>query len=225
MSRRQHYFYRTLELIMIALRLSYSRRAADRFLRSALEQPYDVAIVPGVPFYGHQWSLIMKARVCWAVYLYQQGAVRNVIFSGAAVYTPYTEARIMALYAIAMGIPEKHVIIEGLAEHSTENALYGYKLAKKMGYERIALASDSFQTKLLINFMKKRVSSELGLIPVSYGRVDTFIRTLPEPEIDPVPAYIENFIPLHKRESMSRRLRGTRGKNINRNIYEDLTSS
>ena len=108
----------------------------------------------------------MKGRVYWSKYLYDKGITKNVIYSGSAVYTPYVEGKIMALYAIALGIPEENVFSETMAEHSTENVYYSYKLARKLGFERIALATDQFQAKMLKRFTKKIVSRDAGIIPI-----------------------------------------------------------
>ena len=55
------------------------------------------------------------------------GMAKNVMFSGSAVYTPYYESKIMALYAEAIGIPKERIYIETEAEHSTENIFYSYR--------------------------------------------------------------------------------------------------
>ena len=79
----------------------------------------------------------MKDRVLWSVYLYKKGIAANVIYSGNAVYSPYIEGRIMAMYAIASGIPAQNVFSETKAEHSTENLVYSYRMAEKMGFKRL----------------------------------------------------------------------------------------
>jgi hypothetical protein len=40
----------------------------------------------------------MKGRVCWSKYMFDKGIAKNVIYSGGAVYSPYCEAEILALY-------------------------------------------------------------------------------------------------------------------------------
>ena len=67
---------------------------------------------------------------------------KNIIFSGGAVYTKYTESAIMKLFAIEMGIPEENIFIEERAEHSTENVFYSYYIAKDLNFKKLAVASD-----------------------------------------------------------------------------------
>lgn len=107
----------------------------------------------------------MKGRVYWAKYLYDKGITRNILFSGSSVYSPYYEGKIMALYAAALGIPKEHIFTETRAEHSTENAYYGYKRALQLGFTHIALASDPFQSKLLKGFIRRKVDRNMMVIP------------------------------------------------------------
>ena len=50
-----------------------------------LEQPYDAVIVPGIPFHNMEWDWLMKMRVYWSVYLYNEGITKNIIFSVKSV--------------------------------------------------------------------------------------------------------------------------------------------
>ncbi|MEO6833888.1 MAG: YdcF family protein, partial [Chitinophagaceae bacterium] len=100
-----------------------------RFSKAKRNAPYDAAIVPGLPLKNGNWDTLLKARILWSVYLFKAGIVRNVIYSGSAVYSPYKEGKAMAIYAQALGIPSEHIYVDTLAEHSTENLYYGYELA------------------------------------------------------------------------------------------------
>lgn len=188
--------------------------SATKLYKRALEKhkQYDAAIVPGVPFNEPTWDRVMQMRVLWAVHLYKKGIVKNLIMSGSAVYSPYVEGQIMKLYAVKMGVPEKHVFVEDKAEHSTENIWYGYKLAKTKGFENIAMASDPFQTNLMYRFAKKRTPG-LEFLPV---QTDT-LKTLPHDSI--TISYkdykLKEFVALPQRESAWQRWRGTRGRHIN----------
>ena len=103
---------------------SYSKKAAGKLLEEAKTRSYDVIVVPGVPFNTPNWDRVMKGRVYWSKYLFDLGIAKNIMYSGSSVYTAYNEAQIMALYAAALGIPEKNIFTETHAEHSTENIYY-----------------------------------------------------------------------------------------------------
>lgn len=179
---------------------------------------YDAVIVPGVPFKEPAWDNVMLMRVTWAVHLYKKGLTKTIIMSGSSVYTPYVEAKIMKLYAMALGVPEDKIFVEDRAEHSTENVWYGYHLGKQNGLKHIALATDPFQTKMLYRFGKKR-TKDLAFLPVIF---DT-LKTLPHvtPEINYAEVKLNKFVAITERESWWKRFKGTRGKNIN---YKEVPS-
>lgn len=187
-----------------------AQKLTDRALTA--HKQYDAIIVPGVPFLEPKWDQTMQMRVLWAIHLYKNGSTKKIIMSGSAVYSPYVEAQIMKLYAIECGVPSEDIIIEDKAQHSTENIWYSYKLAKLFGYEKIALATDPFQTRMTYRFGKK-CFKDLKYLPVLF---DT-LKTLPhnEPIINYLPYKIENFIPITETQSFWYRLRGTMGKHIN----------
>jgi hypothetical protein len=183
------------------------------------EEPYDIIIVPGVPLENGKWSYTMKGRVCWSKYLYDKGIAKNVIYSGAAVYSPYCEAEVMALYAEKLGIPKEHIFTETRAEHSTENVYYSYKKARKLGFNRIALASDPFQTKMLKRFTRIKVSKDVGLIPIVSESLEPITSKMTDPEIDYQKAFVKDFRSLPEREKFFKRLKGTRGHDIDTTAY------
>lgn len=184
------------------------------YARSMVHAPFDVIIVPGVPFDGNSWSDVMKLRVYYSLHLYNRGIAKNIIYSGSAVYSPYYEGRIMALYGAALGIPTEHIFEEIEAEHSTENLYYSYKIALKHGFKKIALATDPFQTNMIRRFRKKH-KLPIALLPLNFDTMSTYDKI--EPVLDPSSAYDSSFVSLLNRESLLERLNGTRGKNIDFN--------
>jgi uncharacterized SAM-binding protein YcdF (DUF218 family) len=206
--------------ILTLFSCSFSSKATKRLYQQALERkPYDAIIVPGAPFENGQWSQVMKGRIYWSKFLFDHGIALNIIYSGAAVYSPYVEGEIMAQYALALGIPKEHVYSETHAEHSTENVYYGYKLARKLGFKTIALASDPFQTRLLRKFTRKRVNADIGLIPMVEDSLLAMEPQMKDPIINTEGAYRKDFVSIKKREGFWKRWRGTFGKNLDSTVY------
>ncbi|MCB0755368.1 MAG: YdcF family protein [Flavobacteriales bacterium] len=203
------FVYQLVVFAIIGIASCNSTRSA--FEAAKPRMPFDAVIVPGVPF-DTAWSDVMRARVLWSHYLYTEGLTKNVIYSGSAVYSPYIESRIMAEYAKELGIPEENIFTEERAEHSTENVFYSYYLAKDLGMENIALATDPFQTKMVKSFAKKKkldiayVPAMFDVIGINYGGTSV--------NIDPSAARVENFVPLPEREGFFKRFAGTMGKNL-----------
>lgn len=199
---------------------AFSEKTCEKYLRAASTEQYDLVIVPGVPLENGQWGRIMKGRVYWSKYLYDRGIAKNIMYSGGAVYSPYYEAEVMSLYAQAIGIPKKNIFTETKAEHSTENIYYSYKKAKKMGFQKIALASDPFQTKLLRKFTRKRVSKSVQLIPFVVDTLRKMEPTMTDPKIDYKLAFVKDFISLPERKSFWKRFHGTRGLDLDTTAYK-----
>lgn len=186
--------------------------SAEKTNRKYLSKaPYDAIIVPGVPYDGKHWSETMRNRVQWSAYLYKKGITKNVIYSGSAVYTEYEEAKIMALYGEALGIPKERIFLDPRAEHSTENVYYSYRVAKKQGFQKMALATDPFQLNGMRKFIKK-FELPVDLLPIVKDTLMTL--DLSEPTIDPSEAKRANFISIVNRQSKWQRLRGTFGQYI-----------
>lgn len=207
-------------VLFLAFGCSYSTRMQKKLLHAAEAEQYDAIIVPGIPYNHGRWDRIMKARVYWAKYLYDRGIAKNIIFSGAAVHSRFYEGTIMALHAVALGVPAAHVYADTLAEHSTENVFYSYKLGKKLGFEKMALASDPFQTKLLRGFCRKYFPSPMAQIPFVIDTLKMLEPQMVDPQVDSMAAVKPGFVPLEARTSFGERWRGTRGKNIRKDVYE-----
>jgi uncharacterized SAM-binding protein YcdF (DUF218 family) len=208
-----------IAFLIILNACSFSAKTTERYLKKAAAESYDMIAVPGVPFRETGWDSTMKARVYWSKYLYDKGIAKNIMFSGSSVSSPYYEGEIMAMYAIALGVPKEHVYSENKAEHSTENLYYVYLKAKKMGFTKIALATDPYQAKQLKRFARVKVNKQVGIIPIVFDTLRKLQPTMINPKIDYMQAFNKDFVPLAQRESFWKRLRGTMGKNIDHNAY------
>lgn len=177
-----------------------------------LIKPIDIAIVPGLPLYHGKCDTLLKSRMLWSQYLFKKGIVSNVLYSGNAVYTPWVEGSSMALLANQLGIENKNIVIDTIAEHSTENLFYGYHLAKKMGYKTIAIATDPFQCAMLHKYARKNFNETIYFIPIIYDSIKP--RMGMELLIDTTITFRKSFIPIEERMDYKDRLKGTTGKNI-----------
>lgn len=123
------------------------------------------------------------------------------------------------MYAIALGVPASNVFTEDLAEHSTENIYYSYHLARKLGFQKVAVASDPFQTKLLRRYAQKKVDPSVKMIPFVTDTLRVLEPGMISPAIDYQQAFKKDFISIKKREGLLKRWRGTRGKNVDPSAY------
>ncbi|MFT4526278.1 MAG: uncharacterized SAM-binding protein YcdF (DUF218 family) [Granulosicoccus sp.] len=202
-------FFRIVLLILLTITaFSISPAQAKKKPRVV----YDAIIVPGYPFTPNgKMNMIYKMRLHWAVELYNTGVAKNIIVSGSAVHTPYVESKIYALYLIEMGVDPQHIHIEDRAEHSLENVYYGMELAKKHGFESVAVATDLFQSGML-QILGKKHKLEVDYLPANIGFIISKRWNSFTGEIDYQIAFVEGFVPLKEREDKKTRLEGTRGR-------------
>lgn len=200
-------------LVLVATSIASCFVVPNKAYERNSQNVYDAIIVPGVPFENGLWSRTMKGRIYWAKFLYDKGITKNIIFSGSAVYTPFVEAKIMALYGEALGIDTTNIFTEENAEHSTENVYYSFRLARKLGFEKIAVATDPFQTVMVKSFANK-LNLKIDYIPMVMDSLLTI--PLNDPKIDPSSAAITDtsWKALPERESGFKRFKGTMGNNI-----------
>jgi uncharacterized SAM-binding protein YcdF (DUF218 family) len=204
------YIHVVLACALLFTYCSFKRAAHRSYEEAKKHKPFDVIIVPGIPYEKSNTSSVMKMRIFWAKYLYDSGFTRNIIFSGSAVYTHFTEAVAMKVIADSLGIPAKNMFSETKAEHSTENVYYSWKLAKTLGFKKIALATDPFQSAMLKSFIKKYCPDVVS-IPIVPEVVD-LDKSLPV--VDTTSFYVKDFVSIRKRETFWQRFRGTRGKKV-----------
>lgn len=205
-------------LIILTLTLAITsgcnvRKIAQRtYATHIAKAPYDVVVVPGIAYdTATQMKNGFNARIVWAKKLYDQGITKNIIFSGAACYSPYIESKVMKMIAEEMGVPGDKIFCETKAEHGKENVYYSWLMAQKLGFKKVALAADPYQAFFLEGFIQTNLP-DMGILPIAVDSLKTYY--LPLPSIDPSPAFVKDFIPLNKRESFMTRVKHTNHDNL-----------
>ncbi len=209
-----------LAILILTSGCMITKTKCKKMYQASSSNVYDAIIVPGIPYRGNVWNRTMKGRVYWAKHLFDEGITKNIIFSGSSVYSPYCEAEIMALYAREVGLPEENIFVEVKAEHSTENVFYSYKLARNLGFENIALATDPFQSLLVKRFVRRKVNN-IDIVPFVIEILEQNEHQMFDPIIEDSLAYNKDFESITVRESKLKRFRGTLGKNINLSYYTE----
>lgn len=205
-------------IALLLTHCSFQRQARKLYAEAAREKPFDVVIVPGVPYEKERTTRVMDMRVFWAKHLYDSGYTRNIIFSGSSVYSHFVEGKAMKTIADSLGIPPEHTFAETKAEHSTENIYYSWKLAKEMGFRKIALATDPFQSAMLKSFIRKYCPG-VKSVPVVTDILTLEGKTLPA--VDTTTFYVSDFVSIMERESFWKRFRGTMGKRIKEEVRQE----
>lgn len=193
---------RSASVLFIVLLLFVAACKLDNWVARAYHKnvkraPYDAIIVPGFPYDTTPAKLPwLNVRLYWAKALYDRGITRNIIFSGSAVHTPYTEATVMRIAADSLGIPPEHIFCETEALHSNENVRLGYKLARKLGFKKIAVATDAYQFSYTMAFLWYTAPGA-GILPLAKDSSAYYNKPLPQ--INPNEAFVRGFVPLEQR--------------------------
>jgi uncharacterized SAM-binding protein YcdF (DUF218 family) len=184
--------------VVLYISSCHIKRNTIRIYNEGVSQaPYDVIIVPGIPYDSMNPEIMMNVRLRWAKMLYEKGVTKNIIFSGSAVHTPFIEGRYMKIIADSLGIPTAHTFSEEKALHSTENITYGLEMANSLGFKKVAVATDPFQS-IFLSSMYEKINPALAFLPLNVDSIGSFKQLLPQVNVNA--ALIQNFIPLEKRK-------------------------
>lgn len=155
--------------------------------------PYDVVIVPGYPYYDSAPPFpLLACRMNWVKELYDKGIAKNIIFSGGAIHTPYVEAKVMKIISDTLGIPQAHVFMEDKAPHSYQNVTYSNKLAKQLGFKKIAIATDPYQFAYMSLFLG--AAPGVGILTFSPDSAEAKKYFQPLPYFNPRDAFVKDFV-------------------------------
>jgi len=108
----------------------------------------DAAIILGAAVWGDQPSPVLRERLHHAIWLYQQGYVDHLIFTGGrGEAQAYAEAEVAKNYALTQLVPEEAIFIETKSTITEENLQNALDIANAHGWERFTIVSDPLHMK------------------------------------------------------------------------------
>lgn len=113
----------------------------------------------------------MKSRVEAGVELYHQGKIKYLILSGGAVQNKFVEAKVMADYAISLGIDAKVIIIEGKSRSTYHNLMYCHQLLKDYNLKTSLVITNSWHLRKADHYARK---FKLDYAMIACKRPETF---------------------------------------------------
>ena len=117
---------------------------------------YDCAIICGYPAnIDGEPSTIMKSRVEMGVTLYKKDKIKFLILSGGAVKNEYQEAKIMASYAISLGVKKEDILIEGQSRSTYHNLMYSRDIMQINGLKNALVVTNSWHLRKADHYARK----------------------------------------------------------------------
>jgi hypothetical protein len=187
-------------LLLVAL-VPFATGCADAMMEhGAPRRPHDAIIVLGCPSEEDgSLSRCQLGRAGHAYALWKKGWTSAFIVSGAAVHTPYVEAEAIAMAMATLGVPADKIWLERDALHTDENVFYSMKLARKLGFEDLAIASNAghaaFGCKMMISWGHPCVAQGMDI-----AELETFMPAF-EPSLRRLRApRVDGWVDLDERE-------------------------
>jgi uncharacterized SAM-binding protein YcdF (DUF218 family) len=111
-------------------------------------QNADVAIVLGAAVYGDEPSPVFRERINHGIWLYENGYVDKLIFTGGKVQGQVlSDSAVAKAYAVAKGIPEEDILIEEDSTITQENIFNATRIVEANAFSSVILVSDPLHMK------------------------------------------------------------------------------
>ncbi|TWH81676.1 YdcF family protein [Sedimentibacter saalensis] len=108
----------------------------------------DAALVLGAAVWGEEPSPVFEERINHGIWLYMNGYVDKLIFTGGkGENTSISESAAAKYYAIEHSVPENDILIEEKSTITQENILYASKIVKENNISSVLLVSDPLHMK------------------------------------------------------------------------------
>lgn len=120
------------------------------------ESKSDVAIVLGAGTYNDHVSPIFRERINQALYLYNMGLVKKVIFTGGyGNGQAKSDSQLAKEFAIAEGMPDSVILIEESSKYTIENLSEAKSLMDSLNLRTALVVSDPLHMKRAIALAEK----------------------------------------------------------------------
>ncbi len=142
-------------LLMVGY-FAYNSFIIYRYSSEYSEVTSDVAIVLGAATNDEQVSPVFRERINHALYLYEQGLVKKLIFTGGyGKWQSKSDSRIAKEYAVKNGVPSSAILIEESSRYTVQNLLESKRIMDSLDYRTALIVSDPLHMKRSIRLAEK----------------------------------------------------------------------
>ncbi|MEJ8544517.1 YdcF family protein [Brevibacillus borstelensis] len=108
----------------------------------------DAALVLGAAVWDSQPSPVFRERIDHAIWLYQNGYVGGILFTGGkSADSPEAESEVARDYAIKHGVHPADILAEDRSTITEENLSYALEVARSANWHSFTIVSDPLHMK------------------------------------------------------------------------------
>ncbi|AJS58564.1 YdcF family protein [Paenibacillus sp. IHBB 10380] len=139
----------------------------------------DVAVVLGAAAWDDEPSPVLRERVNHSIWLYENGYVDKIIFTGGkGKGDKFAESEVAREYAINNNVNSEDILIETKSKVTEENLRYAYDIATEKNFETFTIISDPLHMKRAI-LMAKNTGMEAYSSPTQSSVYKTLNSKIP----------------------------------------------
>jgi uncharacterized SAM-binding protein YcdF (DUF218 family) len=115
----------------------------------------DAAVILGASVWNNRPSPVFKERINHGIWLYKNGYVKYLIFTGGnGKNSLFSESSVARDYAIKNSIPADKIFIEEYSRITFENLIYAKEIIEQNNFNKIIIVSDPLHMKRAITMAK-----------------------------------------------------------------------
>ncbi|MGF7048412.1 uncharacterized SAM-binding protein YcdF (DUF218 family) [Paenibacillus sp. DS2015] len=139
----------------------------------------DAAIVLGAAAWDGEPSPVLRERINHAIWLYENGYVDTIIFTGGkGDGDQVAESEVARDYAISNNVDVEDILIETQSKITEENLKYAYDMATKHNLETFTIVSDPLHMKRA-TLMAKSMGMKTYSSPTQSSAYETLNSKIP----------------------------------------------
>ena len=159
--------------------IAYSAFSIWSFGKNVQLVKTDVAVVLGAAAWDDEPSPVLRERVNHSIWLYENGYVDKIIFTGGkGDGDKFAESEVAKDYAIKNNVKSEDILIETKSKITEENLRYAYDIATKEKFETFTIVSDPLHMKRAI-LMAKNTGMEAYSSPTQSSVYKTWNSKIP----------------------------------------------
>jgi len=135
-------------ILALFIFISYSAFSIWSFSNKVQHVKTDAAVVLGAAAWGDEPSPVLRERVNHSIWLYENGYVDKIIFTGGkGEGALYAESEVAREYAVKNNVNPEDILIETKSRITEENLTYAYEIAVQQNFRTFTIVSDPLHMK------------------------------------------------------------------------------